>query len=109
MNIEHAKTQTQTSTKTQTNTRTCSWTWTWTWRCTLSVSVSTTTIPTIYWDFRVTYNINSFIYTTIIHIPSTRRSHSSNILASVAHKTATIPPEIVMVTAFATHDAVRVR
>ncbi len=76
----------------------------------LSCKKTTTTIPTNYWDFRVTYNINRFIHAAVIHIPSTRRNHSVTIITSVAHKTVAIPPEIVVTfTAFATHDAVRVR
>jgi hypothetical protein len=66
----------------------------------------TTTILTIYWDFRITYNINRFIHASVIHLSSIRLRHSVICLASIAHKTVTIPSEIIVTFAvFATHDA----
>jgi steroid 5-alpha reductase family enzyme len=69
----------------------------------------TTTIQTIFWAFLVTYIINIVSRISFILISSTRLSHTINILTSVTHKAVAIPPKVVMVvTALAAYDAVRV-
>jgi hypothetical protein len=64
---------------------------------------------TIYWDLVYIYNINISIHTAFIHMTFIRTSHSNNVLTFVAHKTVTIPPEIIVtITAFAAHYTIRI-